>query len=454
MINTLFLPELREMLATNNSAEMKEFCEALHPAATADFMAGLSADEAWGILKHADRETRSEVFTFFDEARQVEIIETQERDSVAVLIEDLPPDDRVDVLNDLEPELSEQLIKLLPSDERRETLRLQAYPEGTAGAVMTTEVIKLDESLTIRSALEHLQTQSDEVETIYYLYVIDDSGHLRGVLSARDLISSLSSPEKTLRELMETEPLTVDVQDDQEEVARKVAHYDLLAIPVVDDQHRFQGIITHDDIIDVVREEATEDAHRIAGVEPLDAGYLQTRITQLCWNRGVWLAPLFFAAMLTAKAMETFEGRLTDPKWLMFFVPLVISSGGHSGNQSATLVITGLTTGDVKLSDWAKVIRRELLMGLLLGTLLALVFLPTAWLVESDLNGSDYRKLAVIPFTLVMVVSFGTMVGSMLPLFFQRLGQDPALMSNPFVAGIIDIAGIFLYVMVASWLLT
>ena len=453
MINTLFLPELREMLLNGNSAEMKEFCEALHPAAIADFMAGLTADEAWAVLREASRETRSEIFSFFDEAKQIEIIETQERDSVSVLIEDLAPDDRVDLLNDIEPQLSEQLIRLLPSDERRETLRLRAYPEGTAGAVMTTEVIQLDESLSIRDALAYLQNQSDEVETIYYLYVIDDSGHLRGVLSARDLISSLSTPDRQLKEVMETEPLTVDVQDDQEDVAQKVAHYDLLAIPVVDDQHRFQGIITHDDIIDVVREEATEDAHRIAGVEPLDTGYLQTRISQLCWNRGVWLAPLFFAAMLTAKAMETFEERLTSPEWLMFFVPLVISSGGNSGNQSATLVITGLTTGDVALADWAKVVLRELLMGLLLGTLLAIVFLPTAWMVESDLSGQNYAAMAVIPLTLIMVVVCGTFVGSILPLVFQRLGQDPALMSNPFVAGVIDIAGILLYVMVASWFL-
>ncbi|MCA9216080.1 MAG: magnesium transporter [Planctomycetales bacterium] len=453
MINTLFLPELREMLESGNSTELRDFCEALHPAATAEFMEGLTVDEAWRVLQEATRETRSEIFSFFDEARQIEILETQDREQVAQLIEDLAPDDRVDVLNEIEPQLSEQLIKLLPSDDRRETLRLQAYPEGTAGAVMTTEVIKLDESLTIRHALEQLQKQSNEVETIYYLYVVDELDHLRGVLSARDLISSLKSPEKTLRDLMETEPLTVDVHDDQEEVARKVAHYDLLAVPVVDDQHRFQGIITHDDIIDVVREEATEDAHRIAGVEPLDAGYLQTRISQLCWNRGVWLAPLFFAAMLTAKAMERFDERLSEPAWLWLFIPLVISAGGNSGNQSATLVITALTTGNVRISDWLTVVRRELLMGLLLGTLLAVVFLPTGWLVAPELNATNPMNLAVIPVTLLFVVCSGTIVGSILPLLFQRLGQDPALMSNPFVAGIVDILGILLYVMVAGWFL-
>lgn len=454
MINTLFLPELREMLESGNFPELKEFCEALHPAATADFMSGLSAEESWTVLQQTDRETRSEIFKYFDEPKQIEIIESHAREEVAELIEDLATDDRVDLLNEIPPELSKQLIRLLPSDDRRETLRLQAHPEGTAGAVMTTEVIKLSESSTLREALEQLQVQSDEVETIYYLYVVDDSDHLRGVLSARDLISSLSTPSAVLSEIMETEPITVDVHEDQEEVAQKVAYYDLLAIPVVDDQHRIQGIITHDDVIDVVREEATEDAHRIAGVEPLDNGYLQTRLGQLCWNRGVWLAPLFFAAMLTAKAMKTFEHQLSNPQWLWFFVPLVISSGGNSGNQSATLVITALTNGDVKLSDWMQVVKRELMMGVLLGGLLAIVFLPTAWIVEPELNLTNLASMAVIPVTLMLVVTCGTTIGSILPLMFQRLGQDPALMSNPFVAGIIDIAGILLYVFVAGLLLT
>ena len=321
MVNTLFLPELREMLASNNASDMKEFCDALHPAATADFMSGLSPDEIWAVLKNADRETRSEIFGFFEEPLQIEIINSQKLEGIAELMEDLAPDDRVDLLQELDPVLSEKLVQALPSEERRETIRLQAYPEDTAGAVMTTEVAMVGEDLTVAEALKELQDQAQEVETIYYIYIVDESKHLRGVLSARDLISALSTPDKPISEVMDTKAISVDVHDDQEEVAQKVAHYDLLAIPVVDEQHQMLGIITHDDVIDVVREEAMEDAHRIAGVEPLEDGYLQTDILQLCWNRGVWLAPLFIAAILTAQVIKQFESILDQLVWLTWFIP-------------------------------------------------------------------------------------------------------------------------------------
>ena len=447
MINTLFLPELREMLAASDRAGLSEFCTALHPAATAEFMSGLTSAEAWAVLLHAPEDVQIEIFHFFDQETQLEIVSTQERSQVVQTLAEMASDDRVDLLNLLEPALASELIELLPKEDRRETLRLQAYPEGTAGAVMTTEVANLSETLTVVQALEELQHRSAEVETIYYLYVVDELNHLRGVLSTRDLISSLSTPDRTLGEIMDTGVISVDAHDDQEEVAQKVAQFDLLAIPVVDDQHQMLGIITHDDVIDVVREEATEDAHLSAGVAPLEAGYLQTDVRGLCWKRGIWLAPLFFAALLTAIAIAHYEAALERWPTLIWFLPLIISSGGNSGNQSATLIITALTTGDVKISDWFQVVRRELVMGLLLGGLLAIGFIPVGLVFAPD-------ALIVVPLTLVLVVICGTAVGSALPLVFRRLGQDPALMSNPFVAGVIDIVGIVVYVQVALAILS
>jgi magnesium transporter len=446
MTNTLFLPELREMISTQNTAELSEFCQALHPAATADFMSALTADEAWQVLESAPPEVCSQIFLYFDRPRQLEIVANQPHDKIVNLLSQMALDDRVDLLNEVEPALAEALVERLPRQERRETLRLQSYPEGTAGAVMTTEVAKLAETLTVSEALEQLRQRASEVETIYYLYIVDEANHLRGVLSTRYLISSLTTPNKLLRELMDTGVISVDVHDDQEVVAQKVAYYDLLAIPVVDEQHQMLGIITHDDVMDVVREEATEDAHRIAGVEPLDDGYLQTALPRLCWSRGVWLAPLFFGALLTASAINHYEIHLSHWSFLIWFLPLIISSGGNSGNQSATLVITALVTGDVTIKDWSRIVLRELIMGLLLGSLLALMFLPIGWAFAP-------QAILVVPVTLVLVVLCGTLVGSVLPLMFQWLGQDPALMSNPFVAGIIDIVGILLYVNVAIMIL-
>ncbi len=199
-------------------------------------------------------------------------------------------------------------------------------------------------------------------------------------------------------------------------------------------------------MIDVVREEATEDAQRIGGVEPLETGYLQTAIRQLGWNRAIWLAPLFFGSLLTATAIRINEAELTDWSFLIWFLPMITSSGGNSGNQSATLVITALTNGNVKISDWRRVVQREIVMGLLLGTFLAILFVPIAWFLAPD-------AVRVVPLTLLGVVLCGTVVGSVLPLIFRRLGQDPALMSNPFVAGIMDILGILIYVHLATLLL-
>ena len=451
MTNPLYLPELREMLAENNAAELQEFSHALHPARIAEFMDGLTAEESWAVLQHVEVPLRVEIFGFFEKEKQIEIIETISRPEIARLIGDLPPDDRVDRLNEVDPEVVAQLMPLIPVEERRDIQRLRSYPEDTAGAVMTTEFARLSEGLTVGRALEEIGRQAEELETIYYLYVVDEEDHLRGLVSARQLVSAMGKPETRLGDFMERDIVTVNVADDQEEVAQKVARYNLLAIPVVDDEHHMLGIITHDDVLDVMVEEAAEDAYRIAAVQPLDEGYLQTPVFTLTWKRGIWLTILFFAALLTAFALQGYESFLDTAQvaWLVVFIPLVISTGGNSGNQSATLIITALSTGDITLADWWTVVRRELAMGLLLGGFLGMVGYCCAywWFAPG------YYEAAVIPLTVLLVVVCGTLSGSLLPLLFRRLGLDPALMSNPFVAGLIDLVGIIIYMQVAMAML-
>lgn len=437
------------MLRSADEAALAEFCTALHPARTAEFMEGLDPEEAWQVLQHAEPELREEIFVFFEHDKQVEIIQSQPTDQVAELVALLPPDDRVDLLHDVDPVVVESLLPLLPMDERRDVLRLLEHPEGTAGAVMTTEYARLAETLTVRAAMDELSRQASELETIYYIYVVDETNHLRGVVSARQLVSAIGQPQKQLGDLMETDIAAVLVDDHQEDVALEVARYDLLAIPVVDEQRTMLGIITHDDIIDVVREEATEDAHRIAAVEPLDQGYLKTDLLVLTWKRGMWLCILFVGAFATALALQAYEKGFEMASWLLLFIPLVISSGGNTGSQSATLVITALATQDVALRDWWRIIRRELAVGLMLGAFLAFIGAGPAFL----LTDGHLASIAVISITLVLVVLCGTLLGSTLPLLFSRLGLDPALMSSPFVAGIIDILGIVIYMQVALALL-
>ena len=311
----------------------------------------------------------------------------------------------------------------------------------------------MTEDLTVRAALDEIGRQDEDYETIYYLYIVDAEERLRGIVSARQLLAAMRKPETQLRELMESDLVSVDVLEDQEVVANKVAKMDLLAIPVVDDQHKLLGIITHDDVIDVVREEATEDAHRIAGIDPLDESYLRTPLLTLTQKRGFWLAVLFVFALITAFALEQYQEVMNEYGWLMAFIPLVISSGGNSGSQSATLIITALSRGHITVHDWLRVVGRELVMGLLLGGSLGFLgFLASLLIIPND-PSFTMLTMAIIPVTLLAVVVCGTLTGSILPIVFQHIGWDPAMMSTPFVAGIADILGILIYVNLALWIM-
>jgi Mg/Co/Ni transporter MgtE (contains CBS domain) len=246
-------------------------------------------------------------------------------------------------------------------------------------------------------------------------------------------------------DLMETDVIRVRIDESREKVVQKLARYDFLAIPVVDDENRLVGIVTHDDVLDAIREDATEDAHMIAAISPLGEGYLETAIPAMTWKRGVWLTILFATAAVTAMLLARSP---IQHGWLVAFIPLVIASGGNSGNQSATLVITALSTGDCKLEDWPRILRRELVLGLLLGVLLA-----TPGYLLALLYAPGPLEALVIPLTILGVVIMGTLVGSVLPLVFRSIGLDPALMSNPFVSAIVDVVGILMYMAIAMFAL-
>ncbi|SMP65350.1 magnesium transporter [Neorhodopirellula lusitana] len=448
-MNTLFLPELREMLAFGQEAELQEFCVALNAGRTAEFMEGLTDKEMWQVLQYASPDRRAEIFGYFDEERQLAMLVAEPAEETSLLIEEIPEDDRVDLIQELPVEIVDQILPLLPAVDRRNIERLRSYPEGTAGALMTTEVAKLAEKLTVREALDELSRQASDLETIYYLYVVDDNNLLRGIVSTRQLVSALKEPTRTLGEMMETDVVVALTGEDQESVAEKVERFNLLAIPVIDSGRQMLGIITHDDVIDVVREELTEDAQRIAAVAPLEDDFLRIQLGLLAYKRGIWLTILFFAALLTAFALRMYEAELEIYAWLVCFIPLIISSGGNSGSQSATLVITAMTGGEVVPADLPKVFVREVFVSLMLGSFLSLI----GFLVALFLAPSAWDAL-VIPITLLSVIVCGCLCGVVLPMMFKRLGLDPALMSNPFVAGIVDILGIVIYINVARVMLS
>ncbi len=455
VVNTLLLPELREMLAENDALGLREFCTAIHPAQAAEFMEGLEPEEAWRVLLHADSPVREQIFSYFDTAKQQAILAAIPPEEAAKLIANLAPDERVDLLKSIDPDLASALLERVPAEDRVDILRLKAYPENTAGALMTSAFPRVTADMTVREALDALARQAAELEAIYYVYVVDKDGRLEGVISGRQLLSAMGRPDTPVGELAEKSVIYVHVLEDKEEVAQKVARFDLLAIPVVDDEHRIVGIITHDDVIDVVVDEATEDVHRMGAVTPFVENVLEAPFF-LVWRKRVgWLSALFVAELFTFTALAHFEEAISAVVALALFVPLVISTGGNSGSQAATLMTRALALRQITPRDWPRVFRHELLMGLALGVTLGLIGLIRALLTpESVLGNADRWLLALtVGQAVAGVCLWGSLVGALLPLILRALRFDPGFASSPFVATFVDCTGIIIYFTIAEfWL--
>ena len=438
----LLLPDLRELLDADDASGVAGFCEALHPAAVAEVLEGLESDESWRGLSSCTPERQAEIFSFFDLPGQLELVETVPRESFSRLIEEMAPDDRVDLLERLDPERVENLLPLVAQAERRDIQKLLSFPDDSAGSIMTTEYASLPAEATVSEAIERLRQQAPDRETIYYVYVIDEGRRLRGFVSLRELI--LAQPETRVESIMERDVISVRVDDDQEEVAQRLARFDFLAIPVVDAHNQLVGIVTHDDAMDVAQEEADEDAYRSGAVVPLQDDYLSTPLVTLAWKRGGWLVVLLFAAVLTALALQSLSEDLESLSWMVLFIPMVLASGGNAGSQSATLIVRALAISQIGRRESIKVLLRELVLaGLLGGGLAVLSFASAMWFVDS------VAKAAVVGITVFLVVAMGTVTGAMLPLGFKRMGLDPALMSNPLIAAVVDVAGVIIYYNVA-----
>ncbi len=438
----LFLPDLRELLAADDAVGVAEFCRALHPAAIGEVLEGLAAQESWRVLGHCEPERQAEIFSYLSLPYQLELVEGVPRESFSRLIEEMASDDRVDLLERLDPEHVETLLPLVAQAERRDIQRLLSFPDDSAGSIMTTEYATLPAEATIAEAIEQLRQQAPDRETIYYVYVIDEGRRLRGFVSLRELI--LARPGSRVEEIMQQDVISVRVDDDQEDVVQKLSRYDFIAIPVVDAQNLLVGIVTYDDAMDVVQEEADEDAYRSGAVLPLEDSYLSTPLGILAWKRGVWLIVLLAAAVLTAMALRSYQADLEGLQWMVLFIPLVLASGGNAGSQSATLIIRALAVSHLGREQTIRILLRELILASMLGGGLALLsFLVATGFVTGN-------QAAVVGLTVFLVVAMGTVTGAMLPMGFQRMGLDPALMSNPLIAAFVDVVGVVVYYSVAK----
>jgi magnesium transporter len=428
----------------------------------------LSADdlrEGWVLFAPEDRLfgfaqlPRAEADDFFlslSAREQAELLLALPREDRRSWMRLLPPDDAADLVQAAPHEERDGLLGLLDEATRKEVLGLLAYAEDEAGGLMNPRFSRLRPDMTVDEALAYLRVQArTRAETIYYTYVLDDAQRLLGVISFRDLFAA--APEKRVRDVMVVDVVTVGEDMDQEAVSRVFADHDLSVIPVVDREGRMKGIVTVDDIVDVVEEEATEDIHKYGGVEALEAPYLDIGFAQMVRKRGVWLSALFVGEMLTATAMAFFEDEIARAVVLAVFLPLIISSGGNSGSQASTLVIRAMALGEVRLRDWWRVAGREILTGVTLGLLLgAIGFVRIlVWQRFGHVYGEHYLLVAAtVATSLVGVVTFGTLAGSLLPFLLRRLGLDPASASAPFVATLVDVTGLVIYFAVASVVLS
>lgn len=451
MYDPLLLPELREMLLEKDTRAMKEFCEVLYPGIVAENLEALTDEEVWQILSQATLEKQAEIFEFIDLNRQTELVQLLDSEKLSELIAQMAPDNRADLLETLDTAQVELMLPLLAQAERADIRKLLSYPEHSAGSIMTTDYASLPEGLSAGEALAQLRLQAPDRETIYYIYVTDEHRRLRGLLSLRKLI--LARPDTLISKIIEQDVISVRVDENQEEVARKIARYDFIALPVVDDQNRLVGIITHDDVLDVVQEEATRDMQKVGGSEALDAPYFDVGFLPMLKKRGGWLAVLFLGETLTATAMGHFEEEIKKAAVVALFVPLIISSGGNSGSQATSILIRSLALQEVKLRDWWRVFRMEFFSSAALGILLGaigfvriLLWYKFGW---ADYDGHPFMIGATVWCSLIGVVMFGSLAGSMLPFVLRRVGLDPATASAPFVATLVDVTGLVIYFSVA-----
>ena len=446
MYHSLLLPDLRVLLDAEDTQGVADFCEALHPAVMAEVLDGLEAADTWRVLATCRPELQAEIFGYFGLPYQVALVEVVDREQLSRLVEEMAPDDRVDLLERMDPALVENLLPLVAQAERSDIRKLLSYEEDSAGSIMTTEYASLPEGISVSESLERLRKQAPDRETIYYVYILDEGRRLRGFISLRELI--LAKPDALLSDVMHHNVISVRVDDDQEEVAQELARYDFIAIPVVDNQHQLVGIVTHDDVLDVLQEEATEDAHRLGAVEPLEDSYLESSLPTIAWKRGIWLVLLLGAALGTAAVLHHFESESSKFKWMILFIPLIMASGGNAGSQSATLIIRSLAVDEMSAGDNLRIARRELVMGAMLGGGLAVLGFASATLFVT------LQEAFVVGATVFLIVMMGTITGALLPLGFKKLGMDPALMSTPLIAAIVDVVGVLIYYNVALVLLS
>ncbi|MBU2489448.1 MAG: magnesium transporter [Proteobacteria bacterium] len=457
MKNPLLAPELRESLQAGNEQELRAFCESAHPAVVAELISALTPREAWDVVRHAPLHLRAAIFSHLDEDIQEDMIEFLGRNDIARIVSDMPHDDRADLFKRLSEEKREAILPALAQAEREDIRRLAAYEEGTAGAVMTSDYVTLKPDLTAAEAIERLRKDAPNRETIYSSYVVDEKRRLLGYVSLKDLI--LARPNARVGDIMYSEVIQVRVSEDQEKAARMIQKYDLLALPVINGGDALVGIITHDDALDIITQEHTEDMEKLMAITGShEAGvYLKTPALVHFYNRAFWVVGLAAVGLVSGLIIQSFQDTLMQLMILAFYMPMVTSTGGNTGSQSAAVVIRALALGEVVPKDALRILFKEFQVALMLSLVLGVMSWGKVMFLSQGTPVPEGFTLGWIGLAIALALGLqvvtATLVGALLPLFAARMKWDPAVVASPALATVVDVTGLLLYFWTAKALL-
>lgn len=456
MVGKILIPEIRSLIEARDFAGLRELFSDWPPADVAEVIVDMPEDERVIIFRVLPAALAADVFEYLEVDAQQELLRSMAREQVVAILNEMSPDDRTALLEEMPSAAARQLIRLLTPEERRVAQALLGYPEGSVGRLMTPDFVAVRDHWTVKEVLNYVREHGRDSETLNFLYVVDERGKLIDDLRIREFL--LRPLTTRVDEIMDRSFIHLTVNETQEDALNIFRKYDRAALPVVDSSGVLVGIVTQDDMLDVAEAEATEDIQKIGGMEALDEPYMRISLWRMVRKRAGWLIILFLGEMLTATAMANYQAELAKALVLALFLPLIISSGGNSGSQASTLMIRAMALGEVTLRDWWHVMRREIQAGLLLGLVLGIIGMVrvAAWAIADEryFHNQPYGPhWPLVAFTvgiaLVGVVLWGTLSGSMLPFLLRRVGADPATSSAPFVATLVDVTGLIIYFSIA-----
>jgi magnesium transporter len=456
MLHQLIKPEFNELIEAKDWVALKEVLMDVPPADIAELLVGLDGDVAVVVFRLLKKPVAADVFAELPTGKGVELLELFNKQQLSDVMINLEPDEQVALFEELPGHLTQRVMNSIKPEDQKQIKKLLGYPEESVGRLMTPRYVRVKQDWTIDRSMAHIRKYAEIAETLNVIYVVDDRERLIDDLRITQII--VADPDVTISTIMDDSFNALGVFDDQEEAVKMLAKYDRVALPVVDTDGVLVGIVTVDDVIDVAEEETTEDMQKMAAMDALDDVYSQTSIFSMVKKRLGWLIVLFIGQILTALTMGQYEELLSKVVFLSFFVPLIISSGGNSGAQAATLIIRALATDDIKSNEWKKVFSREFTSGLALGVLIGLLGFVTLIVWElvagNPIDQETILTAVVISSSLLTIVLFGNFVGAMLPFVLSKMGLDPAVSSAPFVATIVDVSGIIIYFSIAIFFLS